>query len=169
MTSPSHALSRSVRPLLLGLALGAATLAAQAQVSVKEAWVRATVAQQKSTGAFMQLSSARPVRLVGVSSPVAGVAEVHEMKMDGGVMRMRAIEALELAPGQVVELKPGSYHLMLMELKSPIKEGDTVPLSLVFEGADKKRETVEVKASARGLAMGLGHKPGNSAPDAHKH
>jgi len=161
MTFTPNPLSRTTRALLLGLALGTAAVAAQAQVSVKDAWVRATVAQQKSTGAFMQLSSARPVRLVSVSSPVAGVAEVHEMKMDGGVMKMRAVESLELAPGQPVELKPGSYHLMLMELKAPIKEGETVPLSLVFEGADKKRETVEVKASARGMTAmqgDMGHK-----------
>lgn len=175
------------RGLLLSLALGTACLAAHAQVSVKEAWVRATVAQQKSTGAFMQLSSAKPVRLVAVSSPVAGIAEVHEMKMDNGVMKMRAVEALDLAAGQAVELKPGGYHVMLMELKSPIKDGDSVPLSLVFEGADKKRETVEIKASARGMGMnmgsgmmqgGMGHKHGASsasapasapAADAHKH
>ena len=156
------------RGLLLSLALGMACLAAHAQVSVKDAWVRATVAQQKSTGAFMQLSSAKPVRLVAVSSPVAGIAEVHEMKMDGGVMKMRAVEALDVAAGQPVELKPGGFHVMLMELKSPIKDGDSVPLSLVFEGADKKRETVEVKASARGMGrgMGMGSMPGGMG---HKH
>ncbi len=161
MTFTQNPLPRTTRTLLLGLALGAAAMAVQAQVSVKDAWVRATVAQQKSTGAFMQLSSAKPVRLVSVSSPVAGVAEVHEMKMEGGVMKMRAVEALDLPAGQTVELKPGSYHLMLMALKSPIKEGEAVPLSLVFEGADKKRETVEVKASARGMTMmqgDMGHK-----------
>lgn len=177
MTFFSTPLLRPTRPLLTGLALCTAALAAQAQISVKDAWVRATVAQQKSTGAFMQLSSAKAVKLVGVSSPVAGVAEVHEMKMDGGVMKMRPVEALDLPAGQAVELKPGSFHLMLMELKAPIKDGDTVPLSLVFEGADKKRETVEVKASVRGMGMmqggmpaGMGHKHGAaSAPDEHKH
>ncbi|HLO96805.1 MAG TPA: copper chaperone PCu(A)C [Burkholderiaceae bacterium] len=177
MTTFSQTLLRPARPLLTGLALCAAALAAQAQVTVKDAWVRATVAQQKSTGAFMQLSSAKAVKLVSVSSPVAGVAEVHEMKMDAGVMKMRALEALDLPAGQAVELKPGSFHLMLMELKSAIKEGDTVPLSLVFEGADRKRETVEVKASARGMGsmpggMGMSHKDGHgasSAPDGHKH
>ncbi len=173
MTSTLTPFANSARPVLTGLALCMAALAAQAQVSVKDAWVRATVAQQKSTGAFMQLSSTRPVRLVSVSSPVAGVAEVHEMKMDGGVMKMRAVEALDLAAGQPVELKPGSYHLMLMALKTPIKEGDTVPLSLVFEDADKKRETVEVKASARGMAMmqgGMGNMHGAaSGAGEHKH
>ncbi len=176
-TSLRHAFARP----LLGLALCSAALAAQAQVSVKDAWVRATVAQQKSTGAFMQLSSAKAVKLVSVSSPVAGVAEVHEMKMDGGVMKMRPVEALDLPAGQAVELKPGGFHLMLMELKGPVKDGDTVPLSLVFEGADKKRETVEIKASVRGMGMmqggmpagmgmGAGHKHGAaSAPEEHKH
>lgn len=178
MTFLSKSLLRPARPLLTGLLLCTAALAAQAQISVKDAWVRATVAQQKSTGAFMQLSSAKPVKLVSVSSPVAGVAEVHEMKMDGGVMKMRALEALDLPAGQAVELKPGSFHLMLMELKAPIKDGDTVPLSLVFEGADKKRETVEVKASVRGMGMmqggmpaGMGHKHGaaSAATEEHKH
>ena len=163
----------SVRALLMGLALGAACVTASAQVAVKDAWVRATVPHQKSTGAFMQISSVKPVRLIGVSSPVAGITEVHEMKMDGGVMKMRAVESLDLAAGQALELKPGGYHVMLMELKSPIKDGDSVPLSLVFEGADKKRETVEVKAGARGMGMmqgGMGHKHGGaSAPAAEEH
>lgn len=168
MTFLPKSLLRPTRPLLTGLSLCIAGMAAQAQVSVKEAWVRATVAQQKSTGAFMQLSSAKAVKLVSVSSPVAGVAEVHEMKMDGGVMKMRPVEALDLPAGQAVELKAGGFHLMLMELKSPIKDGDTVPLSLVFEGTDKKRETVEVKASVRG--MGMSHKHGAaSAAQEHKH
>lgn len=125
---------------------------AQAQVAVTAPWVRATVPQQKATGAFMQLSSPADVKLVSVSSPVAGVAEVHEMAMDGNVMRMRPVTALPLAAGKVVELKPGGFHLMLMDLKAQVKDGDTVPLTLVFEGADKKRTTVEVKAPARGGA-----------------
>ncbi|UXH79702.1 copper chaperone PCu(A)C [Roseateles amylovorans] len=124
---------------------------AQAQVTVTAPWVRATVAQQKATGAFMQLQSAKAVKLVSVSSPAAGIVEVHEMAMDGQVMRMRAVPALDLPAGQSVELKPGSFHVMLMDLKAPIKDGDQVPLTLVFEGADKKRETVQVNAAAKAL------------------
>lgn len=121
----------------------------QAQVKVEDAWVRATVAPQKATGAFMQLTSARPAQVVAASSPVAAVVEIHEMKMDGGVMKMRAVDALPLPAGQAVALKPGSYHVMLMGLKAPIKAGETVPLTLTVEGEDKQRTAVEIKAVAR--------------------
>ncbi len=165
MSKTSFSLSTLVRTapaLLLGLALAAPALA---QVTVKDAWVRATVAQQKATGAFMQLSSPKAVRLVEVRSPVAGVSEVHEMVMEGSTMRMRAMPALDLPAGRVVELKPGSYHLMLMDLKGAIAAGQDVPLTLVFEGADKKRETVEIKAPARALAAQAGAAPMHG----HKH
>ena len=140
-----------MRRLLTASALLTA-LAAQAQapaVKVDDAWVRATVAQQKASGAFMQLTAAQAAKVVAVSTPVAAVAEIHEMKMDEGVMRMRAVEALALPAGQAVALKPGGYHLMLMGLKAPIKAGDSVPLTLTIEGADGKRSSVEVKAEAR--------------------
>lgn len=138
-----------MRALLLALALSAATGAAHAQVQVADPWVRATVAPQKATGAFMQLTSARTARVVAVSSPVAAMVEIHEMKMEDGVMKMRAVEALPLPAGQAVALKPGSYHVMLMGLKAPIKAGETVPLTLTVEGEDRQRSTVEVKAEAR--------------------
>ncbi|RZL60799.1 MAG: copper chaperone PCu(A)C [Variovorax sp.] len=136
--------------LLLAAAL-LATTAAQAQVTVKDAWVRATVPQQKGTGAFMQLSAAKDSKLVAVSSPVTPVAEVHEMSVQDNVMKMRQVQAVELPAGKTVELKPGGYHVMLMDLKQPMKAGDTVPLTLVFEGKDGQRETVEVKAPVRAL------------------
>lgn len=126
------------------------SLAAQAQVKVEDPWVRATVAPQKATGAFMQLTSDKPARVVAASSPVADMVEIHEMKMEAGVMKMRAVDALPLAAGQAVALKPGSYHVMLMGLKRPIMAGATVPLTRTIEGADKQRSTVEVKAQARG-------------------
>lgn len=127
------------------------TLPAHAQVTVKDPWVRATVSQQKATGAFMQITSAQDARLVEAKSPVAGVVEVHEMSMEKDVMKMRAIPELALPAGKAVELKPGGYHVMLMDLKQQMKEGGTVPLTLVIEGKDKKRSTVEVKASIKPL------------------
>jgi len=141
-----------MRALLLASAL-LAPFAGQAQgvsVKVDDPWVRATVAPQKATGAFMQLTAAKAARVVAASSPVADAVEIHEMKMDGGVMKMRAIEALALPAGQAVALKPGSYHVMLLGLKAPIQAGDTVPLTLTVEGEDKARSTIEVKAQARG-------------------
>lgn len=139
-------------------ALAASLLAlagtAFAQTTVKDAWVRGTVAQQKASGAFMHITSAKGGKLLEVSSPVAGVAEIHEMAMQGDMMRMRAVPALELPAGKAVELKPGGYHLMLMDLKQQLKAGDSVPLKLVIEGKDGKRETLEVKAPVRALAEG---------------
>jgi copper(I)-binding protein len=139
----------SVSALFLALTV---SLSAQAQVSVKDAWVRATVPQQKATGAFMQLQSAQDAKLVSAQSPVAGVVEVHEMSMDGGVMKMRAIPSLDLPAGKAVELKPGGFHVMLMDLKAQVKDGDTVPVTLVVEGKDGKRQSVELKVPARAAA-----------------
>ena len=142
------------RMFLLG-ATFAIALPALAEVSVKNAWVRSTVAGQSTTGAFMQISDPAGGRLVEVCTGAAGVAELHEMTMDGTTMRMRAVPAIELAPGKTVELKPGGYHVMLMDLKEPLSAGESVVLMLVVEGKDKKRETVEVKATVRA--------PGSSA------
>jgi periplasmic copper chaperone A len=127
---------------------------AHAQVKITDAWVRGTVAQQKASGAFMQITSASGGRLLEVSTPLAGVAEIHEMAMQGDMMRMRAVPALELPAGKTVELKPGGYHVMLMDLKQQLKAGDSVPLTLVVEGKDGKRETLQVKAPVRALAEG---------------
>lgn len=142
-----------MRRLLIASAL-LASLATQAQpsaVKVDGPWVRATVAPQKATGAFMQLTSAKAARVVAASSPVADMVEIHEMKMgEDGVMKMRAVDALALPAGQAVALKPGGYHVMLMGLKGPIKAGETVPLTLTVEAEGGQRSTVEVKAQARG-------------------
>jgi len=119
------------------------------QVEVKDAWVRATVSQQKSTGAFMRLTAAQGARVVQITSPVAGVAEIHEMSMVGDMMRMRPVAALDLPAGQTVELKPGGFHLMLLDLKQTIKEGDVVPVTMVFEGKDGKRTSVDLKLPVR--------------------
>ena len=126
-------------------------VSAHAQVSVDQPWIRATVAQQKSTGAFFQLRAASDSRLVGVRSPAADMVQIHEMAMEGDVMKMREVPGIDLPAGKMVELKPGGYHVMMMGLKQAIKPGDSVPLTLVFEGKDKKRQTVELKAEARAL------------------
>jgi copper(I)-binding protein len=146
-------LARCVAAALLALAA-----VAQAQTTIKDAWVRGTVAQQKASGAFMHITSAQGGKLLSVSTPVAGVAEIHEMAMQGDTMRMRAVPALELPAGKPVELKPGGFHLMLMDLKAQLKAGDTVPLTLVVEGKDGKRETLEVKAPVRALGDTSAHK-----------
>ena len=134
------------------LAFAAATLlvaAAHAQVVVDKPWVRTTVAQQTTTGAFMTITSAKGGKLVSASSPIAVAVEVHEMQMSGDVMKMRPVAALPLPAGKAVELKAGAYHMMLMGLKAPVKFGDVVPIQLVIEDAGGKRETVDVKATAK--------------------
>jgi len=135
----------------LSIAFAAAlvsALPAAAQVTVNDPWVRGTVAGQMATGAFMKLQSAKDARLIEAASPVAGVVEIHEMAMENNVMRMRAVKALSLPAGRAVELKPGGYHVMLMDLKQQLKEGEVVPVTLVVESAGK-RETIEVKAPVR--------------------
>jgi copper(I)-binding protein len=115
-------------------------------VTVTDAWARATVQGQKATGAFMKITAKDNARLVGVSSPVAGVAEVHEMKMDKDIMRMAALpNGLELPAGKAVELKPGGYHVMLMDLKAPLAKDTTVPVTLMFQDAKGVKSNVELK------------------------
>jgi len=125
---------------------------ASAQTTVSEPWIRGTVAQQKATGLFLKLSSAAGGKLVSASTPAAGVVEIHEMAMDGDVMRMRAVPGVELPPGKTVEFKPGGYHVMLMDLKQQLKPGDSVSVSLVVQGRDGTRQTLEFKAPVRDLA-----------------
>lgn len=142
---------------LLVLAPGSA-----APVDVSDAWVRRSVPGQSGTGAFMKLKSPAATRLVGISTPVAGVAEVHEMKMEGDTMKMRALsQGLDLPAGQTVELKPGGYHVMLMDLKQPIAVGATVPLTLRFVDAKgvASEQSVQLPVTAAapgGEAMGGG-------------
>lgn len=137
--------------LIGALVLSMTAITAQSEVTIKDAWVRATVPQQMATGAFFQIKSSKNVRLVSVKTPVAGIAEIHEMKMENNVMKMRAMDYLDLPAGKMVELKPGGFHLMLMELKAQIKPGATVPLTLVVEDREKKRETIEILVKVRSL------------------
>ena len=142
------------------LVLAAASLfasAASAQVTVTDPWIRATVPAQKTAGAFMQLRSPKATRLVEVQSPVAGRAEIHQMDMQGQTMRMQKVDGIDLPAGQPVNLSSGSYHVMLFDLKQQLKEGEQVPLTLTFSGADKKRESVTVQVPVRPLNYTSAH------------
>lgn len=139
---------RSIRYAAAVCAALSFTLPAAAQLIVSDPWIRGTVPQQMATGAFMQLKSAKDAKLVEARSPAAGVVEIHEMTLENNVMRMRAVQALALPAGRTVELKPGGYHMMLMDLKQQMKEGEVVPITLVLESGGK-RETLEVKATVR--------------------
>lgn len=139
-----------IAAMLAALSLGAQAQAGT-QVSVKDAWARATVPAAKASGAFMLIESKQDARLVGVSSPVAA-AELHQMSMENNQMKMAHVDAIELPAGKAVPLAPGGYHVMLMGLKRQLKEGETVPLTLVVENKGGKRENVDVQVQVRPLS-----------------
>lgn len=155
---------------LTALSLGwLSSQAAQAQTTVTDAWVRGTVAQQKATGLFATLTSATGGTLVSASSPAAGVVEIHEMSMVGDVMKMRALpQGLALPAGQPVALKPGGYHVMMLDLKQPLKAGDMVDVTLLVQDSQGQRETLQLKVPVR--ALGAAGKAGPGADHSqHKH
>jgi periplasmic copper chaperone A len=136
----AQAINTSARTIFSALLMGVVSLSATAQiktadVTVKDAWVRTTVPGQKGTGAFMSITAKSDLRLVGASSAVAGVTEVHEMKMNGDVMQMRAVSGLDLPAGKAVALQPGGLHVMLLDLKTALPKNTTVPLTLLFKDA----------------------------------
>jgi len=146
---------------LIAATLLATTFSIQAfaqTVEVKDAWARATVQGQMATGAFMKLTAKEGSRLVAASSPVAGVTEVHEMAMDNNIMKMRAVPGLDLPAGKAVELKPGGYHVMLMDLKAPLKKDTTIPLTLVFKDARGVESRTELKVPVNTAAPMAEHK-----------
>jgi hypothetical protein len=129
-----------------------AAFSAHAEVTVQGPWVRATVAQQKVTGAFMAITSTVDAHVVGITSPVADRVEIHEMKMNSEIMTMRAIPSLPLDAGKTVQLAPGGFHIMLFGLRQQLKAGDSIPLTLMIEDSQKRRTPVNVKAVAKSAA-----------------
>lgn len=126
-------------------------------LKIDHPWTRATPGGAKVAGGFMKITNTgkQPDRLIGGTAVPAGIFEVHEMKMEGNVMKMRALDkGLEIKPGQIVELKPGGFHVMFMDLKSPFKEGESIRGTLVFEKAGTIE--VEYKVEARGASGGHG-------------
>lgn len=138
---------KHIKYLIAALVTTVSAASALAQnITVTDAWARATVQGQKATGAFMNITAKDNAKLVGVSSPVAGVAEVHEMKMDKEVMKMAALpNGLDLPAGKAVALKPGGYHVMLMDLKAPLVKDSTIPLTLTVQDAKGVKSTIELK------------------------
>ena len=149
-------LMQPIKRGLAALALAGLALPALAQTTVSEAWVRASVPHQQSTGAFMTLTASSDSKLVSVASPVAKTVQVHEMTMNGDVMGMREVKAVELPAGKAVTLDPNGLHVMLMGLNQQLKEGQQVPLTLVIEDAQGNKENLEIQAPVRSLTSG-GH------------
>lgn len=140
---------------LLGL-----SLQVNAQTVVDDAWVRATVAGQPSTGAFMHITASSDSKLVEVQSPAAKTVQIHESKMENDVMSMQPVASVPLPAGKSVAIVPEGYHVMLIDLVGQIKVGDQVPLTLIVEDSKGVKESIEVKAQARAL---------NSMPMHHDH
>jgi len=135
------------------LAAGCAVLAAAAQaqtVTVNDAWVRVPAPGQKVAGVYMEIVSRANTALVAVASPAAARAELHSMALDDGVMRMRPLERIELPAGKAVVLAPGGLHVMLIDLKQPLKRGDSVPVTLtVLQLNSGSRSVFTVRAEVR--------------------
>jgi periplasmic copper chaperone A len=160
---------KHITALFCAASLAFVTTAFAQSVEVKNPWVRPTVPGQKGTGGFATFTAKDGAQLVGVRSAVAGVSEVHEMKLDAsGTMRMSAMKALDLPAGQAVELKPGGLHLMLMDLKTALPKDTTVPVGLDFVAKDGKRfsQTVSFAVSPRAPGAAASGHEGHSG---HKH
>ena len=167
MTSVKFSNTIRAISIVASLAWGCTTALAQtAAVKVEGAWARATVQGQMGTGAFMSLTAKEGTTLIGVSSPIAGVAEVHEMKMEGDIMKMRAMPVLDLPAGKKVDLKPGGFHVMLMDLKAPLAKDSTVPMTLLFKNAQGVQSKLELKLPVSAVAPGT---VAGGSPAAHKH
>jgi copper(I)-binding protein len=159
---------RKLATQVVGLALIAGLFAAPARAEdvkagdlvISQAWTRATPNGAKIGGGYLTIENkgSAPDKLIGVSGDIAGKIEVHEMAMNNGVMKMRPLDkGLAIEPGKTVKLAPGGYHLMIMDLKSPLKQGDHVPLTLEFEKAGKVQVTLDVQAvGAPGPSAGTG-------------
>jgi copper(I)-binding protein len=152
-----------VKTLFVGAALALAAIssfAAGEAIEVENAWARATVKGQMATGAFLTITAKDGAKLVGGSTPVAGVTQVHEMKMDNGVMKMAEVKGgLDLPAGKAVQLKPGGYHIMLMDLKQTLVKDSSIPLTLFFKdakGNDRKLELTLPVASTGGMSQNMG-------------
>ncbi|MCC2654412.1 MAG: copper resistance protein CopZ [Microvirga sp.] len=156
-----HSLKSPAAGVRIVAAQGAAPAMVKAgSLTLEQPWSRATPGGAKVGGGYLRITNTGTVsdRLTGGSLPVASKVEVHEMRLEGDVMRMKAVEGgLEIKPGATVELKPGGLHLMFMDLKEPLKEGQTVKGTLTFE----KAGSIAVEYTVRGM--------GGAAPAEHKH
>ena len=124
---------------------------------IADAWAKTTVPGGSVSAAYMQISSAKPLKLIKAESPLTPNVEIHNMSMKDGVMEMRAVDAVDVPANKAVALKPGGFHIMLIKVNKSINKGDTVPLKLTFETQDKKLFSVDVAAKAQEKAGGHAH------------
>lgn len=145
------AINVRVQTAVLGLFLLGTALQVSAQTQVEDAWVRATVAGQQATGAFMTVTASSDSKLLSVQTPVAKIVQIHESTMKNDVMSMQPVDFVALPAGKAVTLDPHSFHVMLIDLAGQVKEGDKVPLTLTVENANGEKESIKVEAEARAL------------------
>jgi len=150
-------LSASAALFAVALAANCAVSAQQNDIRIDHAWSRAAMAGRTGVVYLTITDTGRADRLVGVSSPVAEKAELHESFSDNGVMKMRDVAALPVAKGQPVSLSPGGHHIMLVHLKQALKEGDVVPLTLTFEKAGAVSTTAIVAKAGAAAMPTAGH------------
>jgi periplasmic copper chaperone A len=149
--SAPHLRSSAFPMIFAGVVIAATTLHVEAAVTATDAWVRGTVPAQKTTGAFITLESSEDAKLISVTTPAAKISEIHESTQSQGVMHMHAVDQVPLPAGKRVELKPGGFHVMLVDLAKPLGEGDSVPLTLTIEDKQGKRSELKVQAPVRPL------------------
>lgn len=128
------------------------SLAFAADIKIEGAWSRATAPGQEVGSIGMVITSAKDAKLIAVSTPAAESSEIHTMTMDGGVMKMRQLEFLDLPANQPVKLGPGGDHLMMFGLKKPLKAGQKIPVTLTVEFADKTKKKIKVKAEIKPIS-----------------
>jgi len=136
----------TVIALMAGYLLAGSALADS--VKIENAWVRATAPGQKVAAGFMELTADADMTLVGGSSPISNAFELHFMRMENGVMEMRQMQEIKLPKGKTVSLEPGDLHVMFIGLKSQIKPGQRVPITLIVKSADGKQQQLVVQAEA---------------------
>jgi copper(I)-binding protein len=139
--------------IVLGLMFYAGS--ACSQVEVSDAWIRATAPGQKTAAGYMTIrnKSSQPERLVGGSSQAAAKVETHVSLKDGDIMRMREVKGYDIPAKGTFELKPNGSHLMLVDLKKPLKEGDKVPVVLKFEKSGEVKVDFEVRPLAASASV----------------
>jgi copper(I)-binding protein len=140
-----------------GHAMGAGS---GSDVEISNAWVRATVPGQPVAGAYLDAKATRDLKLVGVSSPAAKRGELHEMKHEGGVMKMRQVKEIDLPSGKTVSLAPGGLHIMLFDPVKPLVEGERVSMTLQFRRPSGEAFSHTIEAPVRGMDAGAGHSHG---------
>lgn len=140
--------------ILLGILVLFTSPIYAAEISIGDAWARATAPGQENGSVALVITSQKDARLIAVTSPASTSAEIHTMSIDNGVMKMRQLEFLPLPAKQAVNLGPGGDHLMLFGLKKPLKVGDQVELTLTVRYPDKRTEKIKMQAKVRPITAG---------------